>query len=182
MASNPPVQHVFAPGRTLYSDIQALADGINWANGNPRSGQPRRPYFFLQQAVAQAMGTSGTDYPILFDTEIADTDNGHSTSTNTSRYTAQTSGLMLCLGVVAYNANATGNRRASFRVNGSTYWWNNFGSAAGTPTDSHFTTAGLIPVSSGDYVELVGRQTSGGSLNTATSLNGSLFAGVMLTA
>lgn len=177
MSSSPPTQHVFAPGLTLYSDIQTLADGVNWANGNPRAGQPSRPYFNLWQSVAQSVA-SNTDTPILFDSEGADNENGHSTTVNTSRYTFQTAGVWLIFGAVVYASSTAGTyRQAKLRYNGSGNSWL---SAPGPGLAA--VTFGLVFPAAGDYFEVIGRHDTGSALNTGTNDGGSRFGGFMLTA
>lgn len=126
-----------------------------------------KPIATVRQTSAQALTTSGTAYALLFDTEDIDRDNGHSTSTNTSRYTAQTAGWYYVFGQASITGNVTGSRVAGIRVNGvagnisqqiSAYTLN-----ANTWTAP---VSGMVYLNVGDYVEIWASQTSGASLNT----------------
>ncbi|MFE2323578.1 hypothetical protein ACFXD5_06590 [Streptomyces sp. NPDC059385] len=122
------------------------------------------PIGVFQQQVTQSVAT-GVWSVLTFDTEITDPYGGHSTVTNTSRYTCQLAGWYRVTGRAAFNANATGSRGARVHLNGSFI----IGAAnlcgAGT-------LAGLVEVSHvlllavGDYVEIAGGQNSGGALST----------------
>lgn len=183
MGSAPPTQPVFAPGRILYTSMQSVADGVNWAVGTPRGGQPRRPQFHLQQTVAQSLA-NGANTGILFDVEVADTDAGHSTTVNTSRYTSPTAGTFWVTGTILYSANATGARGAVFRMNGSSaqfsFWEDVQAVATGDATG--VSTSGLVTFNgTTDYLELVCYQTSTAALNTSTAIGGCRLAGFMIS-
>ena len=145
----------------LASDLATLSAALTFIH-NPPIAQ-------LRQDTAQALGTSGTFFAITFDAEVVDSANGHSTSTNPSRYVAQYAGYYEISGGVAFVANATGSRFVEIAVNGS---------ALGGGTASAPASAGIglwlaardtkVFLNVGDYVELWGRQDSGGSLNTDT--------------
>lgn len=171
MASNPPTQPVFAPGRSPYSNFQTLADGINFLTGQPRSGQPRFPFAVLTQSVAQSIASTAL-VPILLDLESIDTDSGHSTTTNTSRYTAQTSGWYDARGNITFAANTSGIRQGMFRINGSTYFGEAEVNATGT-FETAVTLADYAYLNAGDYLEILGYQNSGGAINTGLTRNGS---------
>lgn len=125
------------------------------------------PIAQLRQDTVQALGTSGTFFPITFDAEVVDSVGGHDNVTNNSRYTAVYAGWYEIDGGVAFAANATGSRFTEIAVNGS---------AVGGGVASAPATAGIglwLPVRAtltflnvGDYVEIWGRQDSGGALNT----------------
>lgn len=130
--------------------------------------------FLLSTPVCEVRQTSnqslanGASVAILMDTEDIDNDNGHSTVTNTSRYTAQTGGRFQVSGGVGFASNATGARVAWLSVNGTT---NNGSGVESTPVGGGGVT--LVPTRTktlflnvGDYVEVFGLQSSGGSLNT----------------
>jgi len=125
-----------------------------------------KPIAQLRQTAAQTL-TTGNNAAVTFDTEDIDRDNGHSTSTNPSRYTAQTAGWYFVTGAIAYTGNATGARVARFQVNGTSL------NAGAYITAFTLNTQPLIaPVSNftylnvGDYVEIIANQTTGASLNT----------------
>src|SRR6185312_17261357 len=77
------------------------------------------PTFQGRQSISQSMPNL-TNTAVLFDTEIIDSDNVHSTTTNTSRYTPLTPGYYQFGGGVGWTLNTTGVRCAWFTFNGST--------------------------------------------------------------
>jgi hypothetical protein len=116
--------------------------------------------------------TSGTETIIALDSEDYDVGGLHSTVTNTSRMTipAGAGGVYLCVGFVTYAANATGVRQAWFVVNGTNtdYQRAQDGNPSGTNA-SRVLVSAILQLSAGDYVELAGRQTSGGALNAGSA-------------
>lgn len=125
------------------------------------------PLCILRQTVAQSIGSAGAT-PILFDSEDIDRDNGHSTTTNTSRYTAQTAGYYHVDAIVAWASNTTGARWSFLSINGTAA---NGRVTMLAPSASLAETpvSGTVFLNVGDYLELQGRQDSGGSLNTSVA-------------
>lgn len=125
------------------------------------------PVFSGYQATAQSVAT-GTWTAFTIDTELVDTDGGHSTVTNTSRYTATVPGLYLAIGTSGWASNTTGFRRVRLTLNGVAIL------GAGAASDA-FATSGVLGHCTStfvtlngttDYVEVQGYQSSGGALNT----------------
>lgn len=88
--------------------------------------------------------------------EEVDTANGHSTSTNTSRYVCQRAGHYDVSSVVGYNGNTAGVRGVRYMKNGATslsHWSIITPPYAGTAT-SHAGPSLTIPLAVGDYLEL----------------------------
>jgi hypothetical protein len=135
------------------------------------------PVFKGTQTAAQPITNGNGNYQaILLDSETIDTDGGHSTTTNTSRFTAQTAGTYAISGTVAYVQNTTGTRAVGITVNGS------IAAQSVSPT---LTTANtwsgqvfaLVTLAVGDYVELQTWQNSGANplnTNNAAGLNSAL--------
>lgn len=126
-----------------------------------------QPIFYGVQASTQSLGT-GSNVAITLDTGVVDTYGGHSNTTNNSRYTAQIAGYYLIAGCVGYAANATGFRQAALRVNGTQVQGGTNEQAA---SSASFATTISSPIiikflNVGDYAEIWGWQTSGGSLNS----------------
>lgn len=122
------------------------------------------PVFEGRQTVAQSLA-NGSGIAILFDTEDVDTDSGHSTVTNTSRYTPQTQGRFQHAGGVGYASSATGSRWAYWGINAVAL----NGSSQSIPGNvARLTAATMTSVFNGttDYLELFGLQNTGGALNT----------------
>lgn len=126
-----------------------------------------KPTFLGLQTVAQSIANN-SDVAINFDTESVDSAGGHSTVTNTSRYTAVYAGWYVVGGGISYSGNATGVRLTNWGVNGSTL--------AGTGTSFVGSTAASnrlparwhrIFLNVGDYIQLFSFQNSGGALNSA---------------
>lgn len=129
-----------------------------------------KPICSMRQTVAQSLAVSGTDYALTFNVEEVDRDNGHSTTTNTNRYTAQTAGYYYFDAKASFTGNATGTRSARFRKNGT----NIQDSGMITPYALN-TNACVLPLYTfvylavGDYVEIILNQSSGGALNTSVA-------------
>jgi hypothetical protein len=151
----------------------AVVRGINYYAGTPLTGDDERPYAVIRQTVAQAL-SSGASASILFDAEDIDTNNGHSTTTNTSRWTCPTGkpGWYSANWVGGFVSNATGDRLGWISISGgATRYAVNLGSAA----SGHQTYIGgsdRFFLNAGDYVQLSLEQYSGGSLNTDVALGG----------
>lgn len=159
-----PVSVTETPGSYITSawqnaQVKALTD---WSTGVP--------VFLAYQQTAQTVITS-TFTAATLDTEIFDTDGGHSTTTNTSRYTVQVAGKYRFEAAGVFTGNATGIRAVKLVVNGA---------ASGVITservvaaingfDTPVTTSATIQLAVGDYVEAQIYQSSGGNLATHTN-------------
>lgn len=122
------------------------------------------PLFVGRQTVTQSIANT-TWTVVTWDTEDIDRDNGHSTVTNTSRYTAQTTGWYEISANVDWAASATGDRAISWTINGA----NRAGKVqlGATPSfDTAIHTAGVVFLNANDYVEIGVWQNSGGALST----------------
>lgn len=108
--------------------------------------------------------TSGTLYAIPLNAEEFDSHSQHDNSTNPERFTCVKAGTYLVTGQVTFAANATGNRDALLRVNGTNYVGQNryVAMASGSTSVPVFA---MVELAVDDYVELIGRQYSDGSLN-----------------
>jgi hypothetical protein len=129
------------------------------------------PIFVGVQTIVQASLANTTWTTHTLDSETVDTYGGHSTTTNTSRYTAQVAGWYTVCGVSVWAANASGGRGARIHVNGAVIQ----GSAQDVLASSSSSFTGVMtPVRAvqlgvGDYVEVAGWQSSGGTLATGTA-------------
>jgi len=167
----------YLTGALWNASVKAMGDFLmgSGSNGVPRfSG-----YQNTVQSLADNTWTS-----LTIDTEDFDSDNGHSTSTNTSRYTCQVAGSYLVLGIASFAAGTVGNRAARLTLNGNNIKGSfvKLGSATSTHS-SAIATARTVVMQVGDYVEVQGLQTSGAALNTssatdvACSLSATWFSG-----
>lgn len=147
-----------------------------WSGTNFLLDQPI-PAAILRQSVTQSF-TTATLAPLTFDTEDYDSHNGHSTSSNTSRYVIPTGwgGIWRVAANVVWAASTGGSRETRISVNGT----NRTMVGRYQPGNSSVCTVSgtsLISVSAGDYVELNCQQDSGSSLST--SANNSAAASTM---
>jgi hypothetical protein len=147
------------------TQLNQIRDAVNFAL-NP-------PIAELISNAAQTI-TTATATAILFQAEVVDKDvsgaGGHSTSVNTSRFTAVYAGWYHCTGATGWTADATGMRAA---------WWAKNGTLLDRATA--FITAGsanivAVPargmkifLNVGDYVELMGYHTKGSNLDTTNN-------------
>lgn len=127
------------------------------------------PVAELVQSSAQSIANN-TWTAITFTTETIDTHDGHSTSTNTSRWTCPTgwAGYYAVSAVLYTAAGVTGVRVCALAKNGTRYRGSvgraepvedNFGNALTTGTH-------IIQLAVGDYVELHAIHTEGSAINT----------------
>lgn len=127
-----------------------------------------KPRFFLRQTVAQSL-TNNVFAAITFDTEGLDNDGGHSTSTNTSRYTAQTAGWLWVSGIACFAPSATNQRAAQLAINGTAVNGTFVQLLASNTGNTALSTGAMIFLNVGDYVELQALQQSTASLNTGVA-------------
>ena len=122
----------------------------------------------MRQTVTQTL-SDGVFAAITFTTEDADTDGGHDTGSNTSRYTCQTAGWWELTGGVAFVASATNQRLLQWKKNGTAI--NGSGVRINGAANGNAMAARTIMVnlSVGDYVELFAHQNTGGNLDTLSS-------------
>jgi hypothetical protein len=126
--------------------------------------------FMLGKPVAQLYTTAttaigaGATVVILFPNEVIDRDNGHSTSTNTDRYVAQTPGWYFVTSTVQFSATAGTNRFIWHSVNGTPYNGSFSSTSPGAAAAVTCTNASFMYLNVGDYV------TTSVSSGTACSL------------
>jgi len=113
--------------------------------------------------------TNNTSTTIPFNTEKFDTDDFHSTVSNTGRITIPSGkgGKYLFTAKVVFQGNATGIRYGSFKKNGTTQYRMTTIQAitSGGPDVTAFTMSQVFELVATDFIELVCIQTSGGNLN-----------------
>lgn len=161
-----PDTHDFTGGVATSSEANSfIRDPITFLLNPPRAE--------LRQTSAQTFTTSTTT-AVQFNAEDVDTDvdgvGGHDNVTLNTRFTAQFAGWYRISGAVEFVANATGDRFAWWMVNGADVN-GSVGFQAGDATASATVAARskLVYLNVGDYLELVGFQSSGGNLNTVAS-------------
>ncbi len=117
--------------------------------------------------------SNNTETVLTFDSERFDTDNYHSTTTNTSRLTVPSgkAGYYLITANAAWNLNATGERYLGIRRNGtSIHYGPSVPGSSSIYVSSQLTAIWNLSV--GDYIEFFGYQNSGGNLAVNNNLNG----------
>lgn len=147
--------------------LNALRDAVNFWALTPRC------YAF--QATSQSMPNfAGTVTAVTLDAEIYDVPNAlspgdapmHDNSTLNTRIYIRTPGKYRISGQIMFAPNSAGHRVAGVRLNGTTLIVQTSAAAvavAGISTTTLFTPI-TVPLNVGDYVELVGEQSSGGAL------------------
>jgi hypothetical protein len=106
-----------------------------------------------------------TDVALALNAEYYDTDGIHSTSVNTSRLTCQTAGKYLIWASVSFATNATGRRQVMVRKGGSVpLGITSLMAVTEVSRSTNLCVHAVADLAVGEYVELVARQTSGGSL------------------
>lgn len=126
------------------------------------------PLASLRQTAAQSIAHN-TFTTLTFNVEDLDTAGGHSTSVNTSRYTAQRAGRYLLLGGVSFVGNSTGARGGNWLKNGSNIPRGQFiyGAAPAPIATQVSGRPVIVTLSVGDYIELQAFQSSTTGLNTS---------------
>lgn len=156
VTGTPPSTTTF--GIPVSDDLEALA-------------KPARAVLYQTSATTTLTNSAWT--AVGFDAETYDTAGGHSTSSNNSRYTAQTgwAGNYRCSGTVMFAGNITGERAVCFRVNGTTFVTGSLVDWSVVPNNTHLSMTSTCDVflNAGDYVELVAYQASGAGLATFIS-------------
>lgn len=110
MATVPVVPDFVAGEKVTSAKMRQIRDVLNWT-------MTSSPLFDAVQTVSQTL-TDSTWAPITFSAEVIDRDSGHSTTANTSRYTAKTPGWYLVSGIAAAAITA-GNIFAVIAKNGA---------------------------------------------------------------
>jgi hypothetical protein len=145
-------------------------DGTQNANISALQSATNVPTFFIRNTAAQSLNNT-TFTALLFNTEDNDSDNGHSTVTNTDRYTVPKSGLWQASAGVSFATNVTGIRFIRLTLNGTPI----AGSANSSPQlgagefSQVITRVVRVQCSAGDILRVEGWQSGGGALNTGTT-------------
>lgn len=107
---------------------------------------------------------NGTHTVITYDSERWDTDNIHSTVSNTGRLTCKTAGKYMIVFSALFSANANGKRQYNIRLNGTT--WIAI-TRTGLDSDNHTQpiSSTIYDLAVNDYVESLAYQNSGGALD-----------------
>ncbi|MFK0182086.1 hypothetical protein ACIQVR_39750 [Streptomyces xanthochromogenes] len=168
MARTVPVATTESPGLFVTSALwnAQVRDFNNFALGPP--------VFWGYQSSAQSIPNANAMTALTMDTELLDPDGGHSTVTNTSRYTPTVAGLYFVAGNAGWVANTAGDRRIQVGLNGGAV----IGSGASMdPTQAVLhgiqTTSFVTCNGTTDYIEIMCAHSSTTALSTTV---GGLFA------
>jgi hypothetical protein len=127
----------------------------------------QQPGCRLTNSVAQVL-TNDTFTAIAFDTQRWQRGGIHSTTTNNTRITISDTGKWLVGGNLGYEPHATGRRMILIRVDGTVYETAiaNPGFAPSVGLGNlGLATNTVLDLTAGQYVELIGYQSSGGDLD-----------------
>lgn len=124
---------------------------------------------FKASGTDDTLATSGTAYKTTWST-ISDDSHGAWDATN-NRYVVKVAGKYLIHGQLVFGANATGYRRSEIRLNGTGITETSLQAAPAT-VNSAVPFSHEEKLNVGDYIELWGTQTSGGSLGIVGANSG----------
>ena len=131
--------------------------------GSATVGGTNTPYFMAVRTSNFSIA-NGTDTKVIFDTEISDSDSAYDTSTGRFTVPSGKGGQYYLHTKIRWNETADWDScEVYFHVSGSNKnymasYWNNF----------NYTTtnaSGILPLSAGDYVEILVYQGSGSAKN-----------------
>jgi hypothetical protein len=152
-----------AAGSTIY---EKTTDSANTGWVAVGSGTSAFVGAILRANTTNQTLSTGTNTPITLDDEVLDTDGFHSGGSNT-RFTvpAGKAGEYMFTGRVGFAQNATGRRLVSLRKNGTTQFAQIEAPAVSSGATTGVMISEAITLAVGDYVELIGYQSSGGNLD-----------------
>lgn len=137
-----------------------------------RASDLNPPILHMYQSTTQSLADT-TWAAITMNAEFIDTQNGHSTTVNNSRFTPNRAGLYELFGQVSFAVNSVGDRGAQFRKNGSQIIQAPYGVYRAPATAAFFGAANCSATielnGTTDYIELWGIQNSGAALSTAST-------------
>lgn len=148
----------------------SVAFAATWLGGAGQTVDERGvPAARAKMATPQAI-TSAINTYVAFDAEDYDTDGIHDTAVNTTRLTIKTPGLYIVqAGIVWPTTSATGMRHVVIQRN-RTDSLSEQDSPGSTVAGPVMTTGGVYNLAAGDYLEVLVRQDSGGSLTIPADL------------
>jgi hypothetical protein len=113
--------------------------------------------------------TSGTETTLSFNSENFDNDTIHDNATNNWRLTCKTAGKYLVYFTFEFAANATGERYAYIRRNGTTAMAYDIRQAVSASLPTTLDKARVLDLAVNDFVDVIVFQNSGGALNVSAA-------------
>lgn len=165
-----PQQALFDPPKDASGVYYRLATGVSgtlYQGVEMTDALPIASYVY--RSAVQSI-SNDTITPITFDQQYSDRWDMWQAGTNPTRVTIREPGWYLISGRVIFAANATGVRQAGIARNGVNFAWQSLGATAFAANNPAVEVVTAAPLDAGDYLELLAYQTSGGSLNLATSV------------
>lgn len=122
-----------------------------------------------------------TDTPILFDSETADPNGMHSTSSNTDRLIVPDgyAGWWSIKTVLQFNSNSTGRRVAKIFVNAVQQASKFMPAISSTYGDTTVDCFADLILDDGDLIQIIGAQDSGGGSLRVNATEGSVWASAL---
>lgn len=166
-----PAQRTWTAGELVDATMlnTNVRDAVNFLLTN-------KPHAQLYKTATQSL-TNSTWTDVTWPVEEYDNDGGHSTSSNTNRYVAQTAGKYMVSGALAFTTNASGTRGIRLVVNGSLAANAIAGTQVLVSTSSGFATcihmsASIVTLGVGEWVGMQAWQSSGGALTLVAEASG----------
>jgi hypothetical protein len=145
--------------------VWLATDGLDLLAIGTRS--PAGPAYCNITRTTDGTLVTGTWYELSFASNTRDDPYGMWSSGAPDRLTCLVPGVYDIKGAVAYDNNTTGRRDVGIRVNGALAAYDC--RDAVDSVNTHCTIATTCKLTSGDYVQLAARQSSGGNLSVVAS-------------
>lgn len=161
------------PKTYTVGDVLTAADLNAYQRDNVAWLGTDKPHCRVRNSANISHTSSGSYQALTFNSERVDVGGMHDTVTNTGRITVPSGGggLYLIGGCIEFAANATGLRGAQIRLNGTTVIAVQEAPSVGAGSAHPIMVTTAYQLAAGDYVELMGKQSSGGSLNMLATGN-----------
>jgi len=151
-------------------DVLTAADLNAYVRDNAKWLGTDKPHCRVRNSANISHTSTGNYQALTFDSERVDVGAMHDTSTNTGRLTvpAGGGGFYQVGGCIEFASNGTGRRGIQVRLNGTTVIARQEAQAI-SANDHPLTISTVYQLAAGDYLELLGFQSSGANLNMLAS-------------
>lgn len=162
-----------APKTYSVGDVLTAADLNTYQRDNVKWLGTDKPRCRVRNTANISHTSSGNYQALTFNSERVDVGSMHDTSSNTSRLTVPSGGggFYAIGGMIEFAADATGRRGIQIRLNGTTVIAREESNNVGASNATVMQISTVYQLADGDYVELMGLQASGGSLNMLATGN-----------